>query len=71
MPCNFARTALYFLVPGIGYYEPYATRHATLDTDDVQKEVVNVALAVVKAVTAIRAGKLEEPDANLEAPRAK
>jgi hypothetical protein len=33
--------------------------------------VVNVALAVANAVTAIRAGKLEEPDANLEAPRSK
>jgi multimeric flavodoxin WrbA len=56
----------------IGYYEPYATSHATLDADDdMQKEVVNVALAVANAVTAIRAGKLEEPDANLEAPRSK
>jgi hypothetical protein len=37
----------------------------------MQKELVSVALAVANAVTAIRAGKLEEPDANLEAPRAK
>ncbi|WP_429251917.1 flavodoxin family protein [Paraburkholderia sp. GAS333] len=56
----------------IGYYEPYATSHATLDADDdMQKEVVNVALAVANAVAAIRAGKLEEPDAKLKTPRAK
>jgi hypothetical protein len=35
------------------------------------EEVVNVALAIANAVTAIRAGKFEEPDVNLEAPRAK
>jgi hypothetical protein len=52
--------------------KPYATSHTTLDTDDdMQKEVVNVALAIANAVTAIRAGKFEEPDVNLEAPRAK
>jgi len=56
----------------IRYYEPYATSHPTLDADgDMQKEVVNVAFAVANAVTAIRAGKLQEPDADLDAPRAK
>ncbi|WP_267939542.1 hypothetical protein [Paraburkholderia sp. HD33-4] len=42
-----------------------------MNGDDMQKEVVNVALAVANAVTAIRAGKLEEPDAKLKTPRAK
>ncbi|EIM93871.1 NADPH-dependent FMN reductase [Paraburkholderia hospita] len=56
----------------IGYDEPYATSHAALDADDdMQKEGVNVALAVANVVSAIRAGKLEEPDVDLKAPRAK
>ncbi|WP_318248439.1 flavodoxin family protein [Paraburkholderia sp. XV] len=56
----------------VGYYEPYATSHVTLDADeDMQKEVVNVALAVANAVTAIRAGRLKSRDANLGTPRAK
>jgi multimeric flavodoxin WrbA len=56
----------------IGYYEPYATSHDTLDRDKgVQEEVRNVARAVVGAVRQARAGKLSVPDANLESPRPK
>lgn len=55
----------------IGYYEPYATSHATLDRDeDMQKEVVNVAEAVATCVEQIRKGQ-KEPDEKLEAVRAK
>jgi multimeric flavodoxin WrbA len=56
----------------IGYYEPYATSHDTLDRDkDVQEEVRNVARAVVAAIRESRAGKLSAPDARLESPRPK
>jgi len=56
----------------IGYYEPYATSHDALDRDrDVQEEVRNVARAVVEAVRESRAGRLSDPDANLESPRPK
>ncbi|QGZ67098.1 flavodoxin family protein [Paraburkholderia acidisoli] len=55
----------------IGYYEPYATSHTTLDNDDdMQREVVNVAKAVAACVTQLRRGH-EAPDAALEAVRAK
>ncbi|MDB5947421.1 MAG: NADPH-dependent reductase, partial [Ramlibacter sp.] len=56
----------------IGYYEPYATSHDTLDGDTkVQEEVRNVARAVAEAVGELRAGKLSQPDAGLESPRPK
>ena len=56
----------------IGYYEPYATSHETLDTDrSVQLEVANVATSVANAVKALRAGTLLIPDVNLERPRPK
>jgi multimeric flavodoxin WrbA len=56
----------------IGYYEPYATSHDTLDGDkDVQGEVRNVALAVANAVRQLRAGKLSQPDLKLKRPRTK
>jgi len=55
----------------IGYYEPYATSHASLDVDTaMQEEVANAARAVARGVAAIRAGRVE-PDAGLRAPRAK
>jgi hypothetical protein len=55
----------------IGYYEPYATSHATLDRDeDMQKEGVNVAEAVAICVEEIRKGR-KEPDDSLEPVRAK
>jgi multimeric flavodoxin WrbA len=55
----------------IGYYEPYATSHETLDRDTgVQEEVRNVARAVVHAVGELRAGRLQRDDA-LTPPRKK
>ncbi len=43
----------------IGYYEPYATSHDTLDKDTaMQEETRNVARAVVHAVAQLRAGTL-------------
>ncbi|MES2509166.1 MAG: flavodoxin family protein [Pseudomonadota bacterium] len=56
----------------IGYYEPYADSHDTLDKDKaVQAEVRNVASAVAVAVKALRAGKLSQPDKQLKRPRPK
>ncbi|MES2939354.1 MAG: flavodoxin family protein [Pseudomonadota bacterium] len=56
----------------IGYYEPYATSHETLDRDaGVQEEVRNVARAVANAVAELRAGRLKTPDAQLVPPRRK
>ena len=56
----------------IGYYEPYATSHDTLDADSaMQAEVRNVASAVAQAVQALRAGTLSRPDKGLTRPRPK
>ena len=56
----------------IGYYGPYYDSHDTLDEDAcVQEEARNVARAVVNAVTQLRAGQLEQPDAELKRPRPK
>jgi multimeric flavodoxin WrbA len=56
----------------IGYYEPYVTSHDALDRDQaVQREVEQAAVAVAKAVQLLRAGKLEQPDRNMPAVRAK
>ena len=56
----------------IGYYESYAESHVALDLDiAMQKEVINVALAVANAVDEIRAGTLSMPDAKLVKPRTK
>ena len=56
----------------IGYYEPYANSHDTLDADkSVQAEVRNVAMSVANAVKALRDGKLEQPDRDLVRPRPK
>lgn len=56
----------------VGYYEPYATSHDALDRDTgLQEEVRNVARAVARAVAALRAGRLQPPDAGLESPRRK
>lgn len=50
----------------IGYYEPYATSHQSLDADTcVQAEVDNVAFALAAKVAQIRRGEFE-PDAHLE-----
>ena len=56
----------------IGYYEPYATSHASLDSDSgVQEEVRNVARAVAHAVGELRNGTMSHPDRGLKRPRPK
>ena len=56
----------------IGYYEPYATSHDTLDADAaMQAEIRNVALAVAGAVGELRAGRLSQPGKELTPPRPK
>ena len=56
----------------IGYYEPYATSHDTLDADVVlQQETRNVGLAVAHAVGALRAGTLQAVQPSLARPRPK
>jgi multimeric flavodoxin WrbA len=56
----------------IGYYEPYATSHDTLDKDEALfEEVRNVARAVGNTVHAIREGTIVVPDAKLSRPRPK
>lgn len=56
----------------IGYYEPYATSHESLDRDThVQEEVRNVARAVAQAVGLVRKNQLAAPDKNLIRPRPK
>ena len=56
----------------IGYYEPYATSHDTLDDDEpVQEEARNVARAVAKAVVELRAGRLQAVQSKLSRPRPK
>jgi hypothetical protein len=56
----------------IGYYEPYATSHETLDLDlPVQQEARNVALAVAHAVEQLRAGTLQQVQPRLRRPRPK
>jgi multimeric flavodoxin WrbA len=56
----------------IGYYQPYALSHDALDEDvGTQEEVRNVARAVAQAVRELRAGRLVQPDRDLERPRPK
>jgi multimeric flavodoxin WrbA len=56
----------------IGYYEPYAQSHETLDKDAaVQGEMRNVARAVANAVKQLRAGQLRQPDGELKRVRPK
>jgi multimeric flavodoxin WrbA len=56
----------------IGYFEPYATSHETLDADLViQQEVRNVASAVAQAVVELRAGRLQAVQPKLSRPRPK
>jgi multimeric flavodoxin WrbA len=56
----------------VGYYEPYATSHDTLDVDTaMQEEVKNVARAVRQAIAELRSGTLSLPDKALIAPRPK
>jgi multimeric flavodoxin WrbA len=56
----------------VGYYEPYATSHASLDADvAVQEEVRNAARALLNAVALLRKGELSAPGRELRAPRPK
>jgi multimeric flavodoxin WrbA len=56
----------------VGYYEPYATSHQTLDKDRVfQEEVRNVARGVVETIRNVRAGKHRMADDMLVDPRKK
>ena len=54
----------------IGYYEPYATSHDSLDRDsDIQEETRTVARAVAHVTAALRKGALT--DAFAKMPRAR
>ncbi|HEY1147233.1 MAG TPA: flavodoxin family protein [Pseudoduganella sp.] len=56
----------------VGYYEPYATSHDTLDKDEGFQEEVRVATrAVARAVRLLRAGHLHRPDEELKPARPK
>ena len=56
----------------IGYFEPYATSHVTLDKDQIiQEETRNVARAVAKAVVELRSGRLQAVQPKLSRPRPK
>jgi multimeric flavodoxin WrbA len=56
----------------IGYYEPYANSHDTLDEDHfVQEEVRNVARAVLRGVQDLRSGRFHPPGCRLQRPRPK
>ena len=56
----------------IGYFEPYATSHDTLDKDvAVQEETRNVARAVARVTHAVRKGELKAELADLPRPRPK
>ena len=56
----------------IGYFEPYATRHDTLDADHAMQEAArNVARAVAPTVAEMRAGRLQAVQPKLARPRPK
>jgi multimeric flavodoxin WrbA len=56
----------------IGYYEPYATSHATLDADlAVQEEVRNATRALLRATQDLRSGRYHPPGCHLQRPRPK
>jgi multimeric flavodoxin WrbA len=56
----------------VGYYAPYYNSHEALDHDQaVQEEARNVARAVVAAVNELRAGRLSQPDKEIQRPRPK
>jgi hypothetical protein len=56
----------------IGYYEPYASSHDTLDRDTaVQEEARNAARAVATAVAELRENRLSMSDVKLKNPRPK
>jgi len=56
----------------IGYYEPYATSHESLDKDEVIfKEIEASALTLSEAVKLKRSGRLPEPGRDFRPPRQK
>ena len=56
----------------IGYYEPYATSHDTLDKDSgVMEETRNTARAVAETARLLREGALPDPGKGLRSPRPK
>ena len=56
----------------IGYWEPYATNHLSMDRDGpMQDEVRNAARSLAEAVAQQRSGSCPEPGATLTAPRQK
>jgi multimeric flavodoxin WrbA len=56
----------------IGYWQPYATSHASLDADTaIQEEVRNAARALAEGVIATREGKMVTAGNSLTAPRQK
>jgi multimeric flavodoxin WrbA len=56
----------------IGYLEPYATSHDSLDKETAtQEDLRNVARAVVQSVRQVRHGDLKQPDRGLREPRLK
>jgi multimeric flavodoxin WrbA len=56
----------------IGYYEPYATSHQTLDGDrGLEQEVRNVGTAVARTARALRAGELKSQARDLPTLRPK
>ena len=56
----------------VGYYEPYATSHDTLDADpDFQAEVTRAARAVARTVQLIRQGRVHHGDEGLPKARTK
>jgi hypothetical protein len=56
----------------IGYYEPYATSHDTLDRDAaIFGEVANVARSIAEAIGDLRQGRLSQPGKKLKVLRPK
>ena len=56
----------------IGYWEPYATNHQSMDKDGpIQDEVRNAARSLAMAVAQRRGGACQDPGADLIAPRQK
>jgi multimeric flavodoxin WrbA len=56
----------------IGYYEPYATSHQSLDADrDLFTEVENAAKSLAHMIGQIRSGEFRPSDAGLRNPRQK
>ncbi|WP_440640771.1 flavodoxin family protein [Bradyrhizobium sp. PUT101] len=56
----------------VGYMEPYATSHRSLDEDrEFQQKVQNAARALGNAVRLARSGRLADPDAGLADPNPK